>query len=241
MYQKLKKIFSYCLDQCMPPICLLCGNLSLNSSNLCAYCKKHIPWLKKTCYQCGIPLSIDDTTIALRCGECLQSPPSFERTYVCVHYQKPIDRLIQQLKFQKNLSYAQLIGDIMAEKFVVAERPHCLIPVPLHPSRLRERGFNQAIEIARPLSKKLQIPLCLDAFVRIKDTRAQSALNTRERNQNIKQAFACKKTMTYKHVAIVDDVMTTGNTLRALADTIKKSGVEKISLWVFARTVLCAR
>lgn len=113
--------------------------------------------------------------------------------------------------------------------------PECIIPVPLHRRRLRQRGFNQALEIAKPLAKKLQLPVDFKTCIRTKHTRPQSELSAKKRQQNIKNAFTLKKPITAKHVAIVDDVMTTGNTVTELSALLRNNGVTTIEIWCCAR------
>jgi ComF family protein len=116
--------------------------------------------------------------------------------------------------------------------------PSLIIPVPLHPKRLRERGFNQALEIAKPISKKLKIPIDKKSCYRIRHTAAQSGLSQSDRLKNLANAFEMKKPLIAKHIALIDDVMTTGQTLMELANLLYKNGVEKIDIWCCAKTFL---
>jgi ComF family protein len=170
------------------------------------------------------------------CGRCLSQPPAYDRTYTPFIYQGAIRYLITHLKFGADYKNARLLGQLLAEHLHdTAERPDCIIPIPLHKSRYRERGFNQAIEIARILSKELQIPLDLDSCIRHRDTPHQIALPAKQRRKNMKNAFSLRKPITAQHVAIIDDVMTTGTTAHELAVVLKKSGVAKVDVWVCAR------
>jgi len=116
--------------------------------------------------------------------------------------------------------------------------PEIIIPVPLHRTRLRERGFNQALEIARPIARSLSIPVDYKSCERVRKTSAQSLLPAAERRKNIKGAFRVTRPIAARHVAILDDVMTTGHTVQELAATLRKAGVERIDVWVVARTSL---
>jgi len=128
------------------------------------------------------------------------------------------------------------MGTLMAQQRLdEAEQPERLIPVPLHPSRYRSRGFNQAIEIARPISTTLKIPMDNHAVKRVINTHSQSELHAKERHKNIRGAFQVKKSIDAKHIAIIDDVITTGSTVTELAKVLKKAGVERIDVWSFAR------
>jgi ComF family protein len=147
--------------------------------------------------------------------------------------------LIQAVKFQKRLPMARLLGTLLARHLVQLpdlERPQAIIPVPLHPRRMRERGFNQALELARPVADQLGIPL-LQCCRRVRDTPAQMTLDARQRSRNLKGAFACTSTPIPEHVTLVDDVMTTGHTLAELSHTLQQLGVKQVQAWICARAL----
>lgn len=232
------------LDLLFPRECILCEAKGHDDLELCGACRSELPIIKnngKYCTKCG---AILDTTIKdsmQLCGTCIKDPPPFDRTMAIFHYQKPIDYLILKLKFNNNLSCAALLGNLMA-KYLLAHysqqklpKPEVIIPIPLHSQRLKERGFNQAVELARPIAKVLRIPIDKYSFIRTKNTEAQSLLKTKERQQNVKQAFAIKKAIDYRYVAVIDDVITTGNTVREFCQILRKSSVTKIDLWSAAR------
>ncbi len=177
------------------------------------------------------------------CGVCLTKPPPFNHTLALLTYIPPITRFITQLKFNRQLLYANMLGNLLAEKIKISKIqspnswPDCIIPVPLHRRRLRQRGFNQALEIAKPIAKKLHLPLDYKSCIRSKDTQPQSELPAKKRHHNLKNAFALKKSIATKRVAIIDDVMTTGNTLIELSKLLRKNGVEHIEVWCCARAV----
>ncbi len=124
----------------------------------------------------------------------------------------------------------------MADKLAALDpKPELLIPVPLHKHRYRQRQFNQATEIARPISQQLGIPLNLNACVRVRDTKPQFDLPAKQRKKNLRKAFAMKNAIHADHVAIIDDVVTTGNTVNEFAKLVRRSGVGKIDIWSFAR------
>lgn len=144
--------------------------------------------------------------------------------------------LISQLKFHDHYQHARLLGSLMAAQLVdIGEKPDCIIPVPLHPRRYRERGFNQALEIARHVSRELAIALDYQSCVRSRDTRHQIELPAKQRRRNLRQAFRVIQPVAYRHVAIIDDVMTTGATVNALAGELKRHGVSRVDIWVCAR------
>lgn len=213
----------------------------MRSLDICFDCQNDLPWLKTACDQCAMPFA-DQHKAGNQCGTCLKKPPYFDKTIALFHYQTPINHLITSLKFQHKLNHAHVLGQLMAEKiedyYKEQNKPEYIIPVPLHSKRLRERGFNQALELARPLAKKLGIPLLLQQCKRIKQTEAQSSTPAPGRAQNIKNAFVFNPEFSAAHVAIIDDVMTTGSTVNELARMLKKAGVARIDVWCCARTLI---
>jgi ComF family protein len=155
-------------------------------------------------------------------------------------YVTPVIELIIRLKFQRQLSHAQAFGELMCRAistnwYVHKPLPELIIPVPLHRQRLRERGFNQALEIARPIAKTLAIPVDITGIRRIRDTRAQSGLPAARRKDNIAHAFAAEREYHGSHIAILDDVITTGYTIRELSKELKSRGASRIDIWCCAR------
>jgi ComF family protein len=171
------------------------------------------------------------------CGECLRHLPPFDHTVAAYRYAFPLDKLIQALKFRDRLILINYFADAIAQR--VSTRPDCLIALPLHPQRLRERGFNQSQLLANRISNQLKIPLLPDACERIRNTTPQSLLPWKERDKNMRQAFSCKPDAGIhgKHVAVVDDVMTTGASLGELARALKQAGASEVSAWVVARAL----
>ena len=219
----------------LPPYCRLCGAAAENGLPLCRGCHRDLPWSRQACRQCGRrlngPLSIRP------CGRCQRDPPAFTATTAALHYQPPVDYLVQRLKFSGELALAPLLATLLAGK--LGERspplPELLIPVPLHRSRLRQRGFNQATEIARALGRHLDLPVEHRLCRRTRRTGTQSLLPVSSRHGNMRNAFAVDGTPGATHVAVIDDVMTSGHTVGELARVLKRSGVETIEVWVVAR------
>jgi ComF family protein len=152
-------------------------------------------------------------------------------------YASPIDRFILELKFRARLDRARLLGELLGDYLSRHGRafPECVIPVPLHRRRLRERGYNQALELARPVSRMLDIPLQYHEAVRIRATAAQSDLDLAGRKRNVHGAFALAQPLKAKHVAIMDDVITTGHTANELARCLRRGGVQTVEVWALAR------
>ena len=172
------------------------------------------------------------------CGACLTSPPAFQRALSVWSYSFPVDALVHGLKYEKNLSLAPLLSQALLGRVQDVDLPQLLVPMPLHPKRLANRGFNQALEIAKPIAKALKIPLNWQACTRIKDTPPQITLPRKERHKNMKNAFSCTHDFTGLHIAIVDDVITTGASVNALATVLHGHGAREVSVWAVARTLL---
>ena len=166
------------------------------------------------------------------CGDCLRDPPLLAQTRAVFVYGFPLDRLVPRFKFHRDLA----AGRLMAGALASAPRPDALVPVPLHARRIRQRGYDQALELARPLAATLALPLRADLLQRIRATAAQSELDAGQRQRNLARAFAVPEQAALPdHVALVDDVMTTGATLAAAAHALRAAGVERVDAWVCAR------
>ncbi len=219
----------------LPATCILCDRAGVVGRDLCGGCAAELPFISAACERCAIPLP--QTGV---CGQCQQSPPSFDAARALFHYREPLDQLIKGLKFSGKLHNARLLGTLMAEQWLPTAdaRPDAIVPVPLHPARLRQRGFNQALELARPLARALQVPLLPQLCQRLRDTAPQLGQDARARRRNLKGAFAVSALANIKSVVVVDDVMTTGSTAELLAKALKRAGVERVELWVCARADL---
>lgn len=219
----------------LPNCCCLCGGNAV--AVVCQACHAdHVAPRRPRCPRCANP--VDEGGL---CGKCLSDPPSFDATWAAVDYATPVDQLVLQLKFGGRLALAPWCAHVLRD--VLLEQPQfslpdVLCPVPLGPRRLVERGFNQSLEIARPLAGLLGIALQARLAVRVVDTLPQSSLAPGARAGNIRHAFtlAPDAFVTGKHIGIVDDVMTSGQTADALAATFKRFGAARVSMIVFART-----
>ena len=219
--------------------CVLCLSPTDNTHLLCSECEMDLPKNASHCVRCALPLPITQANQEmLICGQCQKISPYYTTSLIPHLYASPLRELIGQLKFHGNLSYSPLLAQsfIHSLKDRKHNLPECIIPVPLHKQRLHERGFNQALELARIIAKQLQIPLDYALCQRNKATPFQSGLSAKQRKQNLKNAFSLSKNHHYKHIAIFDDVVTTGTTVNELAKQLKKSGVEIIEVWAIART-----
>lgn len=214
-----------------PPLCVICAEAG--AGVFCVGCAAALPSHTQACRRCAAALPAAATT--RECGECQQSPPAFVRAHALFPYRSPVSDLIVELKYAGRLHIARRLGAHLAATLAVDTPPDLILPVPLHPARLRARGFNQSLEIARPLAARLRVPLLVRGVARTRETRAQADLPRTARAKNVRNAFAVTADLTGLRVAIVDDVMTTGETVRALARAIEKAGAAHIEVWVLAR------
>lgn len=219
------------LDILFPPHCRLCGDPAAAAFRLCRPCEQDLPWLGSTCSRCARPVPASAT-----CGRCQRRPPAFDQATALFHYRPPVDYLLKRLKFSGELAIAPLLADLLAESLSTGAipLPDALVPVPLHRGRLRERGFNQATLLAARLGRQLGLPVATQLCARRRATEPQSLLSPAARRLNLRRAFAvCDRPPA--HVAIVDDVMTTGHTAGELARTLKQAGAQRVDVWVIAR------
>jgi len=227
--QALRDSLRALASKALPGSCLLCAADSA-SSLLCPTCTADLPRQAATvCPQCAI-----ETPLGERCGTCLKSLPAFTRTIAPFRYEFPVDRLIQALKYIHRLPLAKWFGNSLSEQ-IVADEHDLLLPLPLHPSRLRDRGFNQSAEIARAIHNQLGIPMDVDCLARKRATPPQAALPLKERARNVRGAFESTADLSGKRILLVDDVMTTGSTLRECARVLQLHGAAQITLAVAAR------
>ena len=215
--------------------CTLCASYKGGAVGLCDSCLQNLPWHHSSqCPQCS--LLSDGRT----CGHCLTAPPSFDATHSLFTYDFPLDRLLQQYKYRETLQLSRTFAAKLYEKLTATaslNKINTIMPMPMHGKRLQERGFNQALEIARILSKLTHLPLDYKACERIKLTPPQASLPLKERSKNIRGVFECHANLEGLNIAIVDDVMTTGSSLDELAKTLKQAGAAHVECWVIARTL----
>lgn len=219
--------------------CLLCGETTDTPQPICTPCESELPWLGDQCSICALPLPM----AGLRCGQCATQPPAFERVLAPWAYDFPIDSLIARFKHQAKWPLGRLMGELLAQSLQHhfnegLEPPDALVPVPLANRRLRQRGFNQASMLARWLSATLKIPCEEQLLRRVQDTPAQQALDARARRRNLRQAFAITPdaVLGNRHLALVDDVLTTGATAQALARLLLDAGAARVDVYCLART-----
>ncbi|MDI1331191.1 ComF family protein [Pseudomonas sp.] len=219
--------------------CLLCSEATEDVRPICMACETDLPWLGDHCQTCALPLPASGLT----CGPCLKLPPAFERVAAPWTYSFPVDTLITRFKHSAKWPFGRLLGELLAQFLQHRfdedlNRPDVLVPVPLAAKRLRQRDFNQAAMLAHWLSSSLDIPCDEQLLLRIQDTSAQQDLNADARKKNLRNAFALTADAPVKgrHLAIVDDVLTTGATAQALARLLMDAGAARVDVYCLART-----
>lgn len=234
-----------------PPRCLLCDGMGMEKGfkalDICEFCHSRLPENQPACIRCALPLPPDLTHSGnIVCGRCQKKPPAFDYSMSLFRYEQPVVWLVKQLKFNERLSHARLLGEMltdrMAQRFAQKNMPgdavpDCILPVPLHNKRLGRRGFNQSIELARAVASKTGLPLELNLVERMRETESQTGLDAGQRRKNLRGAFKVVEQVKYRHVAIVDDVVTTGSTVNELAIALKRAGVERVDVWSIARAL----
>ena len=206
---------------------------------ICADCYRYLPFNQGCCTRCALPLPETAGDRQL-CGRCISNLPAFDYCYSLFRYEDDIIQLVHQLKFGEKISYARSLGELLCRRLQAeiaqpGNLPDCLLPVPLHNRRLRQRGYNQSIEIARVISRKLSIPIEYNLVVRQRHTAAQSGLNARQRRKNVRNAFRVSGEVKYRHMLIIDDVVTTGTTVNELARLLKQHKVSRVGVLSLAR------
>jgi len=219
--------------------CALCDERCETGQSICGACEAELPWLREQCSVCALPLPVSHLT----CGECQKRPPAFDHVAVPWRFAFPVDTLISRFKHQAQCPSGRLLAEQMARHLQYAfdeglPRPDMLLPVPLAPRRLRQRGFNQAQMLADWLRPALDIGVRADLLQRIQDTQSQQELDAAARRRNLRQAFALSDEVQVRgrHVAVIDDVLTTGATAEALARLLKRAGAVRVDIYCLART-----
>ncbi|WP_462401733.1 phosphoribosyltransferase family protein [Pseudomonas sp. Marseille-QA0332] len=219
--------------------CLLCDRDAQQPLPLCMDCEAELPWLDARCRICALPLPLD----GLACATCHRRRPAYQRVEALWHYGFPVDTLITRFKHNAQWPVGHLLaaqlGQALSYRFTQGlPRPDLLLPVPLARRRLRLRGFNQAAMLARWLSRQLSIR-CEDGLLqRTRDTPAQQSLSAASRRRNLRHAFGLRQAAVVQglHLALVDDVLTTGATAQALAALLRQAGARRVDVYCLART-----
>lgn len=224
------------LDALLPQICVVCG-LDRARTGLCNPCRGQLPWNPCACQRCALPLPDGPDP---QCGACLARPPPFDAAIAPLLFHFPVNRLVHAFKFKRNLACGRVLSQLLSERLGqgCVPEPALLVPVPMHRLRLALRGLNPAYEVACRCSRELALPLAAHALQRHRRTRPQTGLDATHRRRNLRGAFRWRgPPLAGLHVALVDDVMTTGSTVAECCRVLKRAGAAQVSVWVLARAV----
>jgi ComF family protein len=210
--------------------CVLCL-CAARAGMLCEACARDLSRKSAACPHCALSLPAAQGA----CAACRRQRFAFDRAIACFDYRFPLDRLVQRFKYAGDLALGRRLARSLAEIAAGEPRPDALVVPPLSPARLRARGFNQALEIAREVGRRLRVRVAPELLVRLRETPAQAGLGRRARRDNLRGAFACTQSLAGARVAIVDDVLTTGATADTIARVLKSAGAESVAVWALAR------
>lgn len=217
----------------LPQRCILCDAADAGSQ-VCSACDADFPYASGArCTICAIPLPLAEI-----CGECLQTPPAFDSAQAVFDYAYPIDSLLGAYKFAGQLALAQLFAQKIVTRLDCEILPDIIVAMPLHAERLKQRGFNQALEIAKIVGRALAIRVDSTSCARVRATPAQVGLRREERLKNMRGAFTCTADVAGQRIAVIDDVMTSGASVNSLSEVLRRAGAKHIDVWLVARTGL---
>lgn len=216
----------------LPSTCLLCGAAGADELDLCSECVAELPRNHTCCARCALPLAAP----AAMCGECVRRAPPWDAAWAPFRYGWPLDRLESRFKFSADLAAGRVLSTLWQREACPLNLPALILPVPLHRTRLRRRGYNQANELAAPLARFLGVAVCSGVLRRQRATEAQTELDAVHRRRNVRGAFTLREGAELpSHVAILDDVMTTGATVAECARVLKRAGTARVDVWALAR------
>ncbi|MGB5834542.1 MAG: ComF family protein [Thiohalocapsa sp.] len=224
-----------------PPTCALCGAPGADGLDICRGCRTDLPVIRHGCSRCALPLPQDSLPVdgrPLLCGACQRRPPPFDHCHAAYRYEDPLPALVGGFKFRGRLNLLRLLGLLLADSLRTsgADLPDAIVPVPLHPERLRQRGYNQALELSRVVGRRLKVSVDDGRCARVLATRPQADLDKETRRKNLRGAFAATANMQGAQVAILDDVVTTGSTVTEMTRVLRRAGCRRVDVWTVART-----
>lgn len=235
----LRNALSGAFTALYPPVCVLCGAPGANGLDLCRPCRAELPGIDPCCPRCAQPLG-PGHPVGQPCGRCQRHPPPYTRCRALLRYQGPVPMLVGGLKFRKRMDLLRLLGTLLGAELAATlpreQRPDAIVPVPLHPRRLRQRGYNQALELARGVARQLDLPLDPGCCARVRATPPQAELERAARLHNLHGAFAARGALSGRRLAILDDVVTTGSTVAELTRVLRRAGALEVEVWALART-----
>ncbi|WP_127957035.1 DNA utilization protein GntX [Serratia microhaemolytica] len=220
--------------------CWLCRQpLKLKQQGICSYCLNSLPTKPCCCPRCGLPSALADRP----CGRCLQKPPAWQQLIFVTDYRPPLSTLVKQFKFQRSPALATALARLILLEWLTAYRaqrlgkPDLILAVPLHNKRAWQRGYNQTDLLARPLAHWLGCQYQPATLRRVKSTAPQQQLPARLRQHNLHNAFRCDENLAGCHVALLDDVVTTGNTVAEITRLLQQNGAASVQIWTLCRTL----
>ncbi|MGD8206804.1 MAG: ComF family protein [Thiohalocapsa sp.] len=228
-------------DCLFPPTCVLCGADGEAGLDLCGGCLNDLPRIDPCCRRCALPFPTEPAGATGRhdlCGRCTRHPPPFERCRAAYRYADPLPTLVAAIKFHGRMNQVRLLGALLADRLRSsgADLPDVIVPVPLHRQRLRRRGYNQSLELARVVGRSLRVPVANGWCERTRATAPQAELDQPARLKNLRGAFRATDAARDRHVAVLDDVVTTGSTVAEVARALRRVGCRRIDVWAVART-----
>ena len=234
---KFYKLASNASRLIYPWVCCVCGGQNKHQSGVCNACISHLPWCfrESLCVVCGLPIS-GLMSVSKICGVCQKSPPYYDRIQANFWYQSPIDKLISVYKYLNQWENAHTLIELSTSAFTEVSKNSLVIPMPSHPARVRQRGFNAVFELIKLLNKQMMFDYEFNGVLRTKYTQTQTGKLKNQRRKNVKEAFTVVKPLNNDHVIIFDDVVTTAATVNELSRCLKKSGVKQVTVWAIART-----
>lgn len=218
-----------------PLKCIRCSQSIRNGTScVCQHCYPTLPFHDNACQQCGQAFSANLDY----CGRCLNSPPPFDRCFCAFSYNNPIDNQLRKFKYSQRPELAGQLAQLLRHEIDnhQLDYPELLLPVPIHISKLRERGFNQSLSLAKHLSALMNIPYSNNVVIKHRNTEPQVGQTQHFRHKNVSGSFKYHHKTKAKHIAIIDDVVTTGSTAAEIAKILKRNGVDYIQVWAIAQT-----
>lgn len=230
----IKNRLKQSLNIIAPQYCYGCSERSRRDIALCSHCEGDLPWLGHHCCYCSLPIQRQ----LKFCGQCAKKKPYYDRVICAFYYTAPIARWLTLFKFHNTLALGQVFSHCLLKRTPQSIEADWIIPMPLHRSRLRQRGYNQALVLAQQIQKHRPITIDHTLASRHKKTKAQVSLNKDKRRHNLHNAFTINKDIKKKNIIIIDDIMTTGSSINELSRTLKQHGAARVEAWVIARAFI---
>lgn len=218
----------------LPSICALCDQYQPNSLPVCPSCFEYFVRLDVACEYCAQPLPEDSF---LCCGSCSRKKPHFDCVITAFRFEEPLRTLLHEFKYHSGLYLSRFLAQLMLSTRSKSPETECLMPVPMHPDRLRRRGYNQSAVLATRLGRLLRCPVDLSSCTKVINTASQAELTRNSRKSNLRNSFMVHS-LPYKRITLIDDLLTTGSTANELARVLKKQGAEYVEVWCIARATM---